>query len=343
MPDFLPGLHLARAFYDEIVRPMLGDMSHSAARLGGGSDVLGFDTPLSTDHGWGPQLNVFVNGEDVEVTRGRFDERLPESFRGWPVRFGWDGLAVDHHVEVDSLDRWLTRRLGFDPRVAVTTIDWISTPQQLLLEVTSGELFHDGLGQLESARTALDWYPNEIWLWLLACQWRRVEQEEPFVGRAAAVGDELGSRLVAARLVRDLMRLCFLFERRYAPYTKWLGSAFELLDAGVEVGPPLRDVLNTNTYVGRERALAKAYEAVARQFNALRVAQPLDAGVRPFFDRPFLVLGAGRFADACLAEVHDPWLRSLPLIGGIDQFADSTDAVKPEVVHRLRSVYESPG
>jgi len=42
---------------------------------------------------------------------------------------------------------------------------------------------------------------------VLACQWRRISQEEPFVGRCDEVVDELGSAVVAARLVRDLMRL----------------------------------------------------------------------------------------------------------------------------------------
>ena len=31
------------------------------------------------------------------------------------------------------------------------------------------------------------------------------------------------------------------------------------------------------------------------------------------------------FVEACLAHVTDPWLRSLPLVGSVDQVADSTD------------------
>ena len=112
-----------------------------------------------------------------------------------------------------------------------STRDWLAAPQQLLLEVTAGAVFHDGLEELGAVRETLAWYPDDVWLWLLACQWRRLDQEEPFVGRTAEVGDELGSRILAARLARDLMRLCFLLERRYAPYSKWLGSAFARLDA----------------------------------------------------------------------------------------------------------------
>jgi hypothetical protein len=86
-----------------------------------------------------------------------------------------------------------------------------------------------------------------VWRWLLASQWRRIAQEEAFVGRAAEVGDDLGSRVVTARLVRDLMRLCLLLERAYAPYSKWLGSAFARLDAAGEVGPWLAIALAATT------------------------------------------------------------------------------------------------
>ena len=145
MPDFLPGLDLARAVYDDVVGPLLGTRRHSAARLGAGSDVLGLDTPRSTDHGWGPRLQVFVEGEAVDEVRALINEHLPETVRGWPVRFGWDDVPVTHHVEVDTVAGWLTGHLGFDPRQGISTVDWLATPQQLLLEVTAGAVFHDGL------------------------------------------------------------------------------------------------------------------------------------------------------------------------------------------------------
>ena len=45
--------------------------------------------------------------------------------------------------------------------------------------------------------------------------------------------------------------------------------------------------------------------------------------------------------EACLAKVQDPWLRKLDLIGGIDQFADSTDVLSnPSTYRRLTSIYE---
>jgi hypothetical protein len=344
MSSFVSGLDLSEAFYFEAVAPLVAEVPHAAALLGWGSDVLGFDTSRSIDHGWGPRVQLFIDAEHVGAVRDAIDAGLPEEFRERPTRFGWDDVPVSHHVEIATLDDWLRDRLGFNPSEGLSLHDWLSTPQQILLELTAGAVFHDDLGELAAVREALAWYPEQVWLWLLACQWRRVDQEESFVGRTAEVGDELGSRVVATRLVRDLMRLSFLLERRYAPYSKWLGTAFAGLDAHAEIGSALAGVVGAEDYEQREAALVTAVEALAARHNALEITAPVEATVRLFHERPFRVLGSGRFVDACLARVADPWLRSLPLVGGIDQFVDSTDVLSyPDRFRELGSIYASWG
>lgn len=63
-------------------------------------------------------------------------------------------------------------------------------------------------------------YPHDVWLHATAVLWQRVGTEEHLCGRTGLVGDELGSMLIAGRLVRDLMRLAFFMEREYPPYPK---------------------------------------------------------------------------------------------------------------------------
>jgi len=340
-PTFEPGLQLAAAFYAEVIRPLLSDTVHSAARLGEGSDVLGFDTERSTDHGWGPRLQILVAEGNLREVSGTVEAGLPESFHGWPVRFGWDDVPISHHVEIDSPERWLEAALGFDPTISIGMLDWLATPQQLLLQVTAGTVFHDGSGVLTRVRDALAWYPEEVWRWLLGSQWTRIGQEEAFVGRTTEVGDDLGSRLVTARLARDLMRLCFLMERRYAPYSKWLGSGFTRLDAARDIGPALARALAADAPADREEALLSASVAVAARHNDLGVTESVDSTPRRFHGRPYLVLGAERFADACFDTVREPRLHALPPIGAIDQWGDSTDLLTPAGARAARVLLSS--
>jgi hypothetical protein len=104
MSGFVSGLELNRAFYAEVVGPLVRRWPHTAARLGAGSDVLGFDDERSTDHGWGPALILLVAGSNLDGVRDAVESELPETFAGWKVRYGWDDTPVTHHVEVSTPD-----------------------------------------------------------------------------------------------------------------------------------------------------------------------------------------------------------------------------------------------
>ncbi len=160
------------------------------------------------------------------------------------------------------------------------------------------------------------------------------------MGRCGQAGDELGSRLAAARLVNDLMRLAFLMERQYAPYLKWFGTAFKQLDCADRLAPILTRVLEANSWQAREEHLSAAYELAARMHNDLGITEPLPVQVSPYYTRPFLVIHADRFAEAIRAAITSEPIRALPEhLGSIDQFVDSTDALN--CFDRFRSVYES--
>ena len=340
-PMFMPARELCGAFYREIVGPLLADRPHAAALLGWGSDVLGFDTDRSTDHGWGPRLLVFLNDDaDVPVVNQRVATGLPEFFQGWPVRYGWDEVPVAHRVTVTTLSAWLIEHLGVDATLGMGLVDWLVTPEQRLLGVTSGAVYADQTGELTRVRSRLAWYPDDVWRWLLACQWRRLAQEEAFVQRTAEVGDELGSAVIANRLARDVMRLALLLERRYAPYSKWLGTAFARLDQTDGLGRHLEDAVHARDLAQREPALARAYETIARRHNRAALTEPLDPTARPYHSRPARVLLADRYAEACRATVRDPALRGSPLIGGIDQVVDDTDVLEaPQLYRRLVALW----
>lgn len=347
-PVFVPGLHLARDFYATVVCPLLEELfpqvGYAAALLGPGSEVIGFDTPRSTDHDWGPRLQVFLPDRDAwnsAAITAMLSSRLPESFLGYPVAFPVtrDPGTARHRVEVAGLGGWLAGQLGFDPRHDVTLLDWLATPAQRLAEFTSGIVFHDGPGELTSARARLAWYPRDVWLYVLACQWQRIGQEEAFPGRCAEAGDDLGSVVVAARLARDLMRLCLLMHRRYPPYSKWLGTAFTRLPGTEGLAASLAAAVTAADWRTREQHLCAAYQTAAALHNELGLTQPLDTGVRRFYDRPYLVIDAARFTTALREAITDPRLRELPLTGAVDQSIDSTDALGS--LHLMRAFTRS--
>ncbi len=361
MFEFFPGLKLSELYYGEVVRPILErnfpDLQHSAALIGYGSDVLGFDTPVSRDHMWGPRLILFLPMKDFESTRQAVDEalrqELPVSFHGYSTHFGKPNPQdhgvrvseeietgpVEHLISIETIPGYWQKTGVVDPLRELMVTEWLTIPQQQMLEWTAGKVFHDDLG-LKDIRQRYAWYPRDAWLYLLASQWAQIEEIEAFVGRTWQLGDPLGSQLVASQIVEYLIKLCFLMERRYAPYAKWLGTAFKELRCYPELQPLLLGILSATDYPQREAWLVKAYTLVAELHNALLITPPIDVRTRTYSGwhvynaeqrelglddlkntRPHQVIFAGRVVDAIRSRISDPEVLALrPNLGSVSQF-----------------------
>jgi hypothetical protein len=264
--------------------------------------VLGYDDRVSTDHAFGRRVLIF---------RDEPGRRVGDYFAG---------------------------QLGVDPARGMSVADWLRSPTQILATLTAGAVFHDPAGDLARRRDALAWYPPDVWRYALAAGWLRFGQEEAFVGRTGSTGDDLGSRLIAGRLVRELMRLAFLVERRWAPYPKWFGRAFRDLALAADLSPLLAAAVSADGWREREAALVRAATLVGAATNALGLAEPVDPAPRQFYTRDIRVVAADRFTVALAAAVTDPHLRRLidgpglrdgvpRLPGTIDQVTDNTDVL----------------
>ncbi len=94
-------------------------LSYSSALLGPGSEVLGYDTEMSTDHDWVPRVYLFLNQLDIgysEQIQASLQERAPERFYGFPIdirksvittvpRFIEGHLAVNKDERLEPVDR----------------------------------------------------------------------------------------------------------------------------------------------------------------------------------------------------------------------------------------------
>jgi hypothetical protein len=216
--------------------------------------------------------------------------------------------------------------LNFDIRSEIEPADWLTFPEQKLRTIVSGAVYWDEVG-LQSARESFQYYPRDIWLYLLVAGWSRIGEEQHLMGRAGSAGDEIGSALIAARLVRDLMRLCFLMEKQYAPYPKWFGTAFAQLRDIKDLVSILQKVLVAAEWGERQKYLAMAYEIIVARHNRLGITEPVEEKVSYFFNRPFLVIDEERIVQGIKEQIVDSSVKQLAAkspIGSIDQFSDST-------------------
>jgi hypothetical protein len=340
------GIELSRRFYDEVVGPWLArafpGLPHAAALIGYGSELLGFDDAMSQDHNWGPRVWLFLTEADfaahADAIVAGFADVAPAEFLGARIGFfnrphlsgdgpGWRS-DPRHGLEARTIESTLLGLLALDIDEPRDNLGWLGLADQRLLTFTAGAVFHDDDGRLTALRARLATPPRDVSLYKLACQWRRIAEEQAFVGRTGQRGDEIGSRVIAARLARDAMRMAFLIEGRYAPYPKWFGSAFAQLPCAAELAPLLERALAAADWKSREAALAEAYLALARLHRARGWPGDFEPAIGPYFSRPFTVINADAIGEAIRREIADPALRALPVIGALDQVTDATPVIE---------------
>ena len=334
------GAECSRLYYEHLVGPAVDarwpGLPRAAGRLGSGSDVLGLDDAVSRDHDWGLRLNLLVSADMAADVDAHLEETLPESFESLPTRFTttWD-THRRHRVQVQDVASFVRSRTGVDLRDPLSTDDWLMLTGQAVLEVTAGPVFVDTDGALTASRAALCWYPDEMWKYVVAADWARLAQELPFVGRTAEVGDDLGSRVITARLVEVATHLAHLVDRRWPPYSKWLGTSLTRLPRSHVVAEPLARALISTHWRTREDGLVQAVRTLSR-LQADAGLPTVDDPVEQFWDRAYRGIRV-EVVEALEESIDDPAIRALPRgVGSADQWSHNADVLtNPSRRHRV--------
>ena len=181
-----------------------------------------------------------------------------------------------------------------------------------------------------------------MWLYLLYSDWSAIAEERAFVKRTAARGDDIGSRVICARIVQRLMHLCFLYEKRYAPYSKWFGTAFQELESYPAMEPMLSRALNARDTRERELAIARAQGIAIELHNETCLTAPINPAIHGYYTRDIKVVPSDEVADALHGLIEDAGLKALPPIGSLSSVGNLTGLCEDALqIPRLAKLYES--
>jgi hypothetical protein len=327
---FIKGLELNKGFYTDIVKPLLdkkySNVAYTAALLGYGSDVLGFDTEISMDHNWGPRLQLFVDDKKVIPELNKYlSYELPVLYKNFPVNFskaGYDGTVrmeftgtkpVNHLIEIITFEDYLKNRYAIHKTNNFIYKDWLDFTDQNLIEITSGSVFHDGLKKVHNTREELKFYPLDICKLRLAVLWNYISNKEAFIGRSVALNDYIGLRINANRIINYLIKILFYLENKYIPYSKWFGHSFKQLNVYSDVGDIIIDLLKENVPEKIEDTICILYEKVIEKHNENEELPYLKNKQRHYFNRPYKVIFAENIVRELLNSIHDEEIKKIDL------------------------------
>ena len=241
MSKFIKGMELCESFFTDCARAIIEDnfpdMIYSAGLIGYGSDVLGYDDAVSTDHMWGPRFYLFLSLADIEKKDKIFSalsKNFPYRYKGYSVNFTKpdpNDCGVRHPefisegnvnplIFIHTFEDYLLDQLGISDLNNIKPYEWLAFSEHRLLSLVSGKFFVDRLNCTEVI-SHIKYYPNDVRLYLIASNWEIIAAEQAFFKRCGQCGDAVGSRIICSRICERLMRLCFLYKGVYAPYSKW--------------------------------------------------------------------------------------------------------------------------
>ena len=127
---------------------------------------------------------------------------------------------------------------------SLSTEQWLSLPEQALLEATDGELFFDSLGEVSRIRQSLRYFPEDVRRKRLAGQLLLMAQAGQYnFDRCLRHGEPAAAQLAANEFVNSALAVIFLLNRRYRPYYKWSFRALRALPELNGLSVPLEAIL----------------------------------------------------------------------------------------------------
>ena len=331
--NFIKGLELNKGYYLDIVEPIIKSnfprLKYSAGLIGYGSDVLGFDTPISMDHNWGPRLILFLEKSEIkeykDVLDDLFKKELPYEYKGFPINFTEpdnDGVQkmekinegkVNHLIQITTIKDFLYKYLGIKDIQNIQLIDWLKFPEQGLIEVTEGKIFYDGLKKLKKIRNYFNFYPEDVLKLKLASLWNYIAKEEAFIGRNADLEQAMGVKLISSRIVNTLMKICLYLERKYIPYSKWFSKSFEKLECYDFLGNLFKDILYCENKDEIEGLICNAYKKVILLQNKLKLTENIKINIDNYYGRPYKVIFTDKITDKLLGSIENNELKNINL------------------------------
>ena len=229
-------LDVSREFFQQEVFPVMEQaFPEETARItfglfGQGSEALKMDDQYSADHHFGLRIDalmpddIFARRDEIMAVVG---EKMPSSFKGHELGVA---LRAGAGIAPDNLKAFLVRSIGID-HPPETPDEWLNLPEEDIVHLTNGEVWHDPTGEFSSIRDRLlEYYPDEIWHRRMAHWCRYFSGMGTYAHKRALLRDnEVFAAITFGKTIRWGLQLAFMLDRTYFPYDKWLFDFFKKL------------------------------------------------------------------------------------------------------------------
>lgn len=220
-------LYLCKQYYLEVARDKIQQtfpyyFSRMAIGLVGyGSECLGFDDCLSTDHDFGPGFCIWLTDEDYDAIGNDLQQlydQLPKTYHGYTRITSKHG---DGRVGVFKIKDFYYQFVG---EIPYTPLQWIHIPVHGLMLATNGLIFEDSLQEFTKIRQhLLQYYPEDVRIKKIVTQIAKMAQSGQYnYARLMQRQEYVASEIAITEFMEACMACIYLLNRCYYPFYKWM-------------------------------------------------------------------------------------------------------------------------
>lgn len=235
----------------------------AAGLVGEGSECLGYDDEISTDHDFGPGFCLWLTDEDYstagQALQQAYDD-LPRSYLGYERL---PSPQAKYRTGVMCVTDFYRRFVG-DIECFTDPLHWLRVPEHLITCAVSGKVFCDPSGRFTSIRSFLqEYYPEDIRIKKIAARLALMAQSGQYnYYRAMRRKEYVTARLSLDSFIRESISLVFLLNKTYMPYYKWAYRRLSELPVMSDTVPLIRSLAMLP--IQDDTAIGSAVETICR-------------------------------------------------------------------------------
>lgn len=242
----IKGIDLCYQYYQKYGKKMLEDFKEyrqymAIGLFGYGSECLGFDDHISTDHDFGPGFIILLPHNVYQIIGQSLQQaydNLPEEYLGIKRKISNHGVG---RVGVFSIEQYFGR---FIKRLPQNLEEWLYIDENALLNCTNGCIFEDNFKEVTRIREILKYYPEDIRIKKITEAIAKMAQSGQYnYGRCMKRKDVVAASLALHEFIDYSLSCIYLLNRKYKPYYKWSFKGLENLEKLSDIKPLLEELV----------------------------------------------------------------------------------------------------
>lgn len=212
--------------------------------FGSGSECNSYDDKISKDHDFTLLPIILIKDSYYDKYSAIINDildKLPKEYLGLKLN---KNEIINSRRGLHKFKEYIYSYLG---NYEIKTIsDWINTKEQVLLELTNGEVFIDKSNFLYDFRNSIMYYPDDILKYKIANLCYKIHQTGQYnLIRIAKRKEKVALNLCLNEFINNIIEFTHILNKEYTPFYKWrIKSLINLEILGKEIYSRINNLLD---------------------------------------------------------------------------------------------------